>query len=202
MVLVSRASGCLFGHPNPSKETLRTPIFLCGISKDLNLKLIIEFFHLHIIPMTLFNDIMPYFDEFIHVYGWNMSILCMWSPKKFGCSKILRLPILGTQFLNPGYTVVRPCLLLNSPHEYRWDKTPQWSDYRLGSGQHIHSKHKDSKILINHLNHLHSSHWVFSDEYSYASVSVIFQGFSHFLLAKLATSSIRATQSILKCWCL
>ena len=22
-----------------------------------------------IIPMTLFNDIMPYFDEFIHVYG-------------------------------------------------------------------------------------------------------------------------------------
>ena len=30
--------------------------------------------------MTLFNDIMPYFDEFIHVYGWNMSIL--WSPLK------------------------------------------------------------------------------------------------------------------------
>ena len=32
--------------------------------------------------MTLFNDIMPYFDEFIHVYGWNMSIL--WSPLKIG----------------------------------------------------------------------------------------------------------------------
>ena len=81
MVLDSSASGCLFGHPNPEKEPFRTPRkCLCGISKNLNLKLIIEFFHLLIIPMTLFNDIMPYFDEFIHVYGWNMSIL--WSPLK------------------------------------------------------------------------------------------------------------------------
>ena len=65
-----RASGCLFGHPNPLKEPLRTPkINLCGISKNLNLKLIINFFHLLIISMTLFKDIMPYFDEFIHVYG-------------------------------------------------------------------------------------------------------------------------------------
>ena len=30
--------------------------------------------------MALFNDNLPYFDEFIHVYGWNMSIL--WSPLK------------------------------------------------------------------------------------------------------------------------
>ena len=50
--------------------------------------------------MTLFKDIMPYFDEFIHVYGWNMGIL--WSPLKFWTPKILQLPILGTQFLNPG----------------------------------------------------------------------------------------------------
>ena len=35
------------------------------VSKNLNLKLIIEFFHLLIIPMTLFNDIMPYLDELI-----------------------------------------------------------------------------------------------------------------------------------------
>ena len=35
--------------------------------------------------MTLFNDIMPYFDEFIHVYGWNTSIL--WSPLKFWTPK-------------------------------------------------------------------------------------------------------------------
>ena len=71
MVLASRASGCLFGHPNPQKEPLRidTQFLLCGISQNLNLKLIIEFSHLLIIPMTLFNAIMPYFDEFIHVYG-------------------------------------------------------------------------------------------------------------------------------------
>ena len=69
MVLASRASGCLFGHPNPYKEPLRTPKFLCGISKNVNFKLVIEFFHLLTISMTLFNDNMPYFDEFIHVYG-------------------------------------------------------------------------------------------------------------------------------------
>ena len=37
--------------------------------------------------MTLFIDTMPYFDEFIHVYGWNMSILWsplkIWTPKNF-----------------------------------------------------------------------------------------------------------------------
>ena len=37
--------------------------------------------------MTLFNDIMPYFDEFIHVYDGNMSILWyplkIWTPKNF-----------------------------------------------------------------------------------------------------------------------
>ena len=59
-----------FWTPNPLKMTPKDPkIFLSGISKNLYRKLIIEFFHLLIIPMTLFNDIMPYFDEFIHVYG-------------------------------------------------------------------------------------------------------------------------------------
>ena len=59
-----------FWTPKPLKRTPQdTQIFLCGISKNLNLKLIIEFFHLLIIPMTFLNDIMPYFDEFIHVYG-------------------------------------------------------------------------------------------------------------------------------------
>ena len=57
-----------FWTPKPLKRIPRdTQIFLCGISK--NLKLIIEFFHLLVIPMTLFNDIRPYFDESIHVYG-------------------------------------------------------------------------------------------------------------------------------------
>ena len=73
-------------------------IFLCGISKNLNLKLIIESSHLLIIPMTLFNDIMPYFNEFIHVYDSNLSIL--WSPFKIWTPK--NFTILGIQFLNPG----------------------------------------------------------------------------------------------------
>ena len=78
----------LFWTHKPIKITPQdTHIFLCGISKNPNLKLIIEFVHLLIIPMTLFNDIMPCFDEFIHVYGWNMSILWfplkIWTPKNF-----------------------------------------------------------------------------------------------------------------------
>ena len=65
-----------FWTPKPLKMTPQdTLFFLCGISRNLNLKLIIEFFHLLIIPMTLFNDIMLYFDESIHVHGLNMSIL-------------------------------------------------------------------------------------------------------------------------------
>ena len=90
-----------FWTPKPLKGTPQdTQNFLCGISKNLNLKVIIEFSNLLIIPMTLFNDTMPYFDEFIHVYGGNMSIL--WSPLKFGHPKMFKLPILGTQLLNPG----------------------------------------------------------------------------------------------------
>ena len=53
-----------FWTPKPLKTTPQdTQNFVLGISKNLNLKFIIEFFHLLIIPMTLFNDIMPYFDE-------------------------------------------------------------------------------------------------------------------------------------------
>ena len=80
-----------FWTPKPLKRTPQdTQICLCGIYKNPNLNLIIEFFHLLIIPMTFFNDIMPYFDEFIHVYGWNMSILWsplkIWTPKNFTTS--------------------------------------------------------------------------------------------------------------------
>ena len=50
--------------------------------------------------MTFYKDIMPYFDKYIHVYGWNLSIL--WSPLKIWTLKILQWPILGTQFLIPG----------------------------------------------------------------------------------------------------
>ena len=77
-----------FWTPKPLKRTPQdTQRILCGFSKNLNLKLIIEFYHLLLIPMTFFNDIMPYSDEFIHVYGWNMSILWsplkIWTPKNF-----------------------------------------------------------------------------------------------------------------------
>ena len=50
-----------FWTPKPlkKKKPQDTQNVLCGISKNLNLKLIIEFFQLLIIPMTLFNDIMP-----------------------------------------------------------------------------------------------------------------------------------------------
>ena len=88
MVLASRASGCLFGHPKPLKSTPQdTQKILWGISLNVNLKHEIEFFHHHIIPMTLYKDIMPYFDEYIHVYVWNLSRLWsplkMWTPKNF-----------------------------------------------------------------------------------------------------------------------
>ena len=50
--------------------------------------------------MALYKNIMPYFDELIHVYGWYLSMwfpLKIWTPKCFTITKIL-----GTQFLNPG----------------------------------------------------------------------------------------------------
>ena len=37
--------------------------------------------------MALYKDIMSYFDKFIHVYGWNLSVLwypsTIWTPKSF-----------------------------------------------------------------------------------------------------------------------
>ena len=69
MVLATGRLGAFLDTQTLVKNPSGHPIFLCGISKNLNLKLIIEFFHLLIIPMILFDDIMPYFDEFIHVYG-------------------------------------------------------------------------------------------------------------------------------------
>ena len=59
-----------FWTPKPLKRTHQdTQFFVCAISKNPNLKLIVEISHLLMITMTLFNDIMHYFDEFIHVYG-------------------------------------------------------------------------------------------------------------------------------------
>ena len=77
-----------FGHPNPWKAPLRTHRLFCEeFSWNDNLRHIIEFFQLHIIPMILYKDIMPYFDKCIHFYGWNLSILWstlkIWTAKKF-----------------------------------------------------------------------------------------------------------------------
>ena len=59
MVLASGGLGAFLDTQTPKKHPSGHPIFLCGISKNLNLKLIIEFVYLLIIPMTLFNDSMP-----------------------------------------------------------------------------------------------------------------------------------------------
>ena len=63
-----------FGHPHPLKAPLRTPQsvarnFLKNYDGDDDLKHIIEFVHLPIIHITLYKDIMPYFDKFVRVYG-------------------------------------------------------------------------------------------------------------------------------------
>ena len=44
---------------------------------NVNLKNIVEFCYHNIIPMTLYKNSMAYFNKFIHVYVWNLSIL--WS---------------------------------------------------------------------------------------------------------------------------
>ena len=43
---------------------------------------------------------MPYFNKWIYV---NVYGLCCSLPWKEECPKVLRLPILGTQFVDPGY---------------------------------------------------------------------------------------------------
>ena len=83
--------------PKPLKSTPQdTPQKFRGILKNVNPKHVIEYFHLHIIPMALYKDIMPYSDKFIHVYGWNLSIL--WSPFKIWTPKNFTI----ANFLNPG----------------------------------------------------------------------------------------------------
>ena len=87
MVLASRASGCLFGHPNPEKAPLRTPknlwqelLKMSISSKWLDFIISISFsWHcIRISCIILMNS---------KVYGWNLSILWpslkIWMPKNF-----------------------------------------------------------------------------------------------------------------------
>ena len=86
MVLASKGVWVSFWTPKPLKSTPQdTQTFLWRISQNVNLKHIIYIFPLHMIPMTLYNDIMPYVDKFIHVNGWNLGIL--WSPLKIWTPK-------------------------------------------------------------------------------------------------------------------
>ena len=90
-------------HPSGHPKT-----FWWRISSSVNLKYIINFFHLHIIPMTLYKKIMPHFDKFIHVVGWNLSVLWypskIWTPKGFSIAN----------FRHPVWPVtVEPCKIFN-----------------------------------------------------------------------------------------
>ena len=42
----------------------------------------------------MYKGMMPYFNDLIHVYGYDLSIL--WSPMKKGYPKSLKLSNLGT----------------------------------------------------------------------------------------------------------
>ena len=75
------------------------------------------FFHLHIILIPLYKDIMPCFDEFVNVYGWNLSIL--WSPLKIWTSENFRIGNFGhpvsKSWLRPWYTT---CCIEGQMNEY------------------------------------------------------------------------------------
>ena len=84
---------------------------------------LVEFSYHHVIPMTLYEDIMPYFDKFIHVYGWNVSILCsplkIWAPKNFTIANF-RQPV-SKSWLRPWVT--------------RWFKLISMSTHFLGTSK-------------------------------------------------------------------
>ena len=48
----------------------------------MNFKQIIEFSQLHIMSMTLYKDIWPYFNKYIHIHGCNLSTCILLSPLK------------------------------------------------------------------------------------------------------------------------
>ena len=65
---------------------------------NISLNIFISF---HIIFITLYKGMVPYFDKFIHVL-WLKSEYAVVSLEKKGRPKILQLSIFDTQFLNPG----------------------------------------------------------------------------------------------------
>ena len=58
-----------FWTPKPLKSLPQDTQFLCEKFLKMSISSIMDFCHLHVIPMRLYKDIMPYFDKCIHVYG-------------------------------------------------------------------------------------------------------------------------------------
>ena len=141
------------GHP---KKIVRN--FLKCLSKAY----FIDFCHLHVIPMRLYKDIMPYFDKSIYVYGWNLSIL--WSPLRFWKPKYLTIANfahpLSKSWLSP-WCVHSRCSLVNPlmAGVHRELTSGYWniSEYNL-KNQHIISKYFRMSIWF-------SSNWQFSFKY-------------------------------------
>ena len=71
--------------------------------------------------MTLYKDIMPYFDKFIHVCGSNLSIL--WSPFRIWTPKILK-------FGNFGHPVSKSWLRPWIRAKFHLQKLPKGVVYR------------------------------------------------------------------------
>ena len=58
-----------FWTPKPFKSTPPDTQFLCEEFLKMSISsILLDFFHLHVIPMTLYKNIMPYLDKFILVY--------------------------------------------------------------------------------------------------------------------------------------
>ena len=79
----------------------------------------------NIVPMTLCYDLLPNFNESIHVHGCNLDILC--SPLKNRVPKILQLPI--------SVSWLRACLVLfqyssEEPQRQHRHRSSGQGDYR------------------------------------------------------------------------
>ena len=74
-VVASRASGRLLDTQTPQKAPCRTPKFFVWNFLECQSLAYNWIFHLHIIPTTLYKDIVTYFDKFILVYGWNLKYI-------------------------------------------------------------------------------------------------------------------------------
>ena len=94
-----KASWCYFDTQIPQNHLLGHPNFRGSSLVKCYFQTYdwIHFEHLNIYKTAIFMDIMPYFNKWMHVYGYNISIL--WSPIKKIPQTILGLPILDTQFL-------------------------------------------------------------------------------------------------------